>query len=247
MDRGGHIRLTAERDGGEIVVKVQDSGIGIPADMLSKIFEMFTQVDSAERSQGGLGIGLSLVKWLVEMHGGSVEARSDGPGRGSELRVRLPVLVSPTAAEPHEPDCSRGAVATGQQRRILVADDNEDAVLTLETMLKVMGNEVCTVHNGVEAVAAAATFQPDVVFLDIRMPSMDGYDAARRIREQPWGKGTVLIAHTGWGQEEDRRRSAEAGFDYHVIKPVGATTLHELLAGLNNVRWTDSEHCRPQT
>jgi signal transduction histidine kinase len=229
MDRGGRIRLTAEPEGAEVVVKVKDSGIGIPTDMLSKIFDMFTQVDSLGRSQGGLGIGLSLVKWLVEMHGGSVEARSEGPGRGSQFVMRLPALPSTTASEAQGPDCSPGKTGAAQRRRILVADDNEDAALMLGSMLKVMGNEVCTVYDGVEAVATAASFQPDVVFLDIRMPTLNGYDAARRIREQPWGNGMVLVAQTGWGQEEDRRRSTEAGFDYHLVKPVAAATLHELL------------------
>jgi signal transduction histidine kinase len=232
-EEGGHIRLTVEQEGGEVVVKVQDSGIGIPTDMLPKIFEMFTQVDqSLERSQGGLGIGLTLVKWLVEMHGGSVEARSDGPGRGSELMVRLPVLLPLTAPKSQRSNSSTGETGARQRRRILVVDDNEDAAITLGTMLKEMGNQVCVVHDGVEAVATAASFQPDVVFLDIRMPRMNGHDAARRIREEPWGKEMVLIAQTGWGQEEDRLRSTEAGFDYHLVKPVAATTLHEILAGL---------------
>jgi CheY-like chemotaxis protein len=233
-DPGGQIELIAlpERDASEVVVTVRDTGIGIPADMLPKVFDMFTQLDAGlQHSQGGLGIGLTLVKWLTEMHGGTVEARSGGPGLGSELLVRLPTLPSTDAQAQRSISAAHGFVA-GARRRILVVDDNEDVLTTLGPMLTVMGNEVRTARNGEEAVMEAASFQPDVVFCDIRMPRLSGYDAARRIRQQPWGKEMVLIAHTGWGQEEDRRRSAEAGFDSHLVKPVAATALHELLAGL---------------
>lgn len=212
-----------------MVVKVCDTGIGIPADMLSRIFEMFTQVDGAlERSLGGLGIGLSLVKGLTELHGGSVEARSDGPGQGSEFVLHLPILAD---AESQSPAPAKRPAATGGHR-VLVVDDNEDVVTSMQTLLTSLGNEVQTASNGMDAVEAAAAFHPDVVMLDLRMPRMNGYDAARQIRSQPWGKKMVLVAHTGWGQEENRRKTQEAGFDYHLVKPVGSDTLEEILAGL---------------
>jgi signal transduction histidine kinase/CheY-like chemotaxis protein len=205
-EQGGHIWLTAERHGGEVMVKVRDTGLGIPADMLPKIFEMFTQVDrSLERSQGGLGIGLTLVKRLVEMHGGSVEARSDGPGKGSEFTVRLPVAVASASQQPQPSKGEGEKTAAPAKRRILVVDDNVDAAASLSMMFGIMGMEVRTAYDGLEAVEAAAAFNPDVVLLDIGLPKLNGYEAARRIREQPWGKDMVLVAVTGWGQEEDRR------------------------------------------
>ena len=229
--QGGHIWLTAQRHGGEVVVKVRDTGLGIPADMLPKIFEIFTQVDqSLERSQGGLGIGLTLVKRLVEMHGGTVEAFSEGPGRGSEFVVRLPVMVETPKPIPPEPTVSEPTTTTA--RRILVVDDNRDAATTLAMLLKFAGNETLTAYDGLEAVEAAATFRPDVILLDIGMPKLSGYDACRKIREQPWGKNMVLIALTGWGQEEDRRKSKDAGFNGHLVKPLDVTALKNLLAEL---------------
>ncbi|OAI46057.1 hypothetical protein AYO44_12045 [Planctomycetaceae bacterium SCGC AG-212-F19] len=233
MDRGGKIWLTVERGGREAIVTVRDTGIGIPADMLPRIFEMFAQVDGAlERSQGGLGIGLCLVKWLTEMHGGRVEAQSDGPGQGSAFIVRLPLCADAKVLAPAPP--SDRPAASGH--RVLVVDDNADAVSSMQAMLASLGNEVRTASDGVGAVAAAATFLPDVVLLDLRMPQMNGYDAAREIRAQPWGKEMVLIAHTGWGQEEDRRRSQAAGFDYHLVKPVASDALEKLLSGLPSNR-----------
>jgi PAS domain S-box-containing protein len=231
-NRGGHIRLTVEREGGEVAVAVEDTGIGIPADMLPRVFEMFTQVDrSLERSQGGLGIGLSLVKRLVEMHGGTVEAHSDGPGKGCKFVVRLPVVLSLVQE-------SQRVTGDGDQagrlggRRILVVDDNRDAAESLAMMLHMMGNEVRTAHDGLEAVAAAEAFRPDVVLLDLGMPKLNGYAAARRIRQQPWGRDMALVALTGWGQDDDRRKSKEAGFDHHLVKPVEASALERLLAEL---------------
>ena len=205
-----------------------------PAEMLPRIFEMFTQVERAlERSQGGLGIGLSLVKGLVELHGGSVEAHSDGPGQGSEFVVRLPVAVETPLPEPplHRSEDEEPKPAT--KCRILIVDDNRDSADSLAMLLKIMGNEVGTAYDGEQAVEAAGTFRPDVVLLDIGMPKLNGYDACRRIREQPWGKGMVLIALTGWGQEEDRRRTEEAGFDHHMVKPVDPAALMKLLASLS--------------
>jgi signal transduction histidine kinase/ActR/RegA family two-component response regulator len=229
--RGGSIRLTAERQGDEVVVKIRDTGIGIPADMLPRVFEMFTQVDrSLERSQGGLGIGLSLVRGLIELHGGSVEARSEGPGRGSELLVRLPVHA-PVRAAHAAAGGSRQAAAP--RRRILVVDDNRDAADSLALLLTLQGSEVRTAYDGLEAIDAAAAFDPDVVLSDLGMPRMSGYEAAQKIREQCSGR-VVLVAMTGWGQEEDKRRSSEAGFDFHLVKPVALDALEQLLASLEN-------------
>jgi PAS domain S-box-containing protein len=228
-DRGGRIALTAERQGSEVVVSVKDSGVGIAPDMLPKIFEMFTQVDrSLDRSQGGLGIGLTLVQRLVEMHGGSVRAFSDGPRRGSEFVARLPILADETP--PASPPTVEPPATTA--RRVLVVDDNRDSATSLAMLLNLAGNETHVVHDGLAAVEAAATFRPDIVLLDIGLPKLNGYEAARKIREQTWGKSMVLVALTGWGQEEDRRKSTEAGFDGHMVKPVEHAALMQLLAEL---------------
>ncbi len=198
--------------------------------MLPKVFEMFTQVDrSLEKSQGGLGIGLSLVKGLVELHGGTVEARSGGHGMGSEFVVSLPVILS--LAEDEQDEVS-GEMATPKARcRILVVDDNRDAAMSLAVMLKLSGNETRTAHDGLEALDVAAAFKPDVVLLDIGMPKLNGYDTAARLRRQSWGKNVMLVALTGWGQEDDKRRSLEAGFDFHMVKPVDPAALEKLLSG----------------
>ena len=228
----GHISLTAERQGNDAVVSVKDAGVGIAPNMLSKIFEMFTQIDtSLERARGGLGIGLTLVKRLVEMHGGSVSALSEGPGRGSEFVVRLPIMLeTPKVPQPPEPAVIESTSAT--LRRILVVDDNLDSATMLAMLLTLTGHETHTAHDGLAAVEAAATFKPDVVLLDIGLPKLNGYEAARKIRQQPLGKGMVLVALTGWGQEEDRRKSREAGFDGHMVKPVELDALMQLLAEL---------------
>jgi PAS domain S-box-containing protein len=229
-EKGGHIWLTAERLGGEVVVSVRDTGIGIAAEHLAHIFEMFSQVSPAlERSQGGLGIGLALVRGLVGLHGGTVEGRSAGPGRGSEFIVRLPAADTPAQAR-QEPREDGEKSRAGPKCRILVADDLPDSVDSLAVVLRLAGHDVRTAHDGLEAVQAAATFRPDVVLLDIGMPRMNGYEAARSIREQPWGTGMALIALTGWGQEEDKRRALEAGFDHHLTKPVDPAALEKLLA-----------------
>ena len=231
MDRGGKIWLTTAADGAEaVVVTVRDQGIGIPAEALPSVFEMFTQLDgSLERSHGGLGIGLTLAKQLVELHGGSIQARSEGIGHGSEFSVRLPIVLTARGDAPivEKPD-SHGH----GQYRVLVADDNHDAVESMGMMLRLMGNEVRTVRDGLQAIEEAAAFRPDIVVLDIGMPRMNGYEAARRIREQRWGSGMILVALTGWGQEEDKRRATEAGFDLHFTKPVSATDFERLMARL---------------
>ena len=226
-ERGGRIQLTAQRDDGQAVIRVQDSGIGIAADQLQRIFEMFTQVDtSIGRMQMGLGIGLTLVERLVELHGGTIEAHSRGIGKGAEFVVRLPALAESSPAAPVSPGSERAATLG---RRVLVVDDNLDSAISMATLLELGGHEVHVAHDGIEAVQAAEKLQPDVILLDIGLPKIDGYEAARRIRRQQEGKGPMLIALTGWGQEEDRRRSLEAGFDYHLIKPADLSTLEKLL------------------
>jgi len=229
-DKGGRIVLTVEQEGEQAVIRVRDTGIGIPADQLPRIFDMFMQVDtSLERSVSGLGIGLTVVKNVVEMHGGAVEAHSAGVGQGSEFVVRLPLLVDAPKPSP-EPTASEPTATTA--RRILVVDDNRDAAGSLAMLLQIIGHETHTAHDGLEAVEAAERLRPDVVLLDIGLPQLNGFDAARRIREQPWGKTMVLVAVTGWGQEEDRRKSKDAGFDAHLVKPVDYGTLMKLLGSL---------------
>jgi len=228
---GGHVRLAAERRGSEVVVSIRDTGIGITAEHLPHLFEMFSQVTPAlDRSTGGLGIGLALVRGLVELHGGSVEAHSAGLSQGSELVVRLPVAAAPASA-PSQPEAEQRS-PSGARRRILIADDNLDSVEVLGMVLEHVGYEVRTAHDGLEAVQAAATFRPDVALLDIGMPGLNGYEAARRIREQPGGWDMVLVAITGWGQEDDKRRAREAGFDHHLTKPVDPADLQKLLASV---------------
>lgn len=224
---GGQIRLTAVHEGDDVVVSIEDNGIGIPAHMLPHVFDMFTQVDrSLERSQGGLGIGLSIVKRLVEMHGGTVEAKSAGDGAGSEFTVRLPVVLSVVTTQS---GADEDKPASGR-RRILVVDDNRDAAKTLAMILKLKGDEAKTAYDGLEALEVGAKFRPDLILLDIGMPNLNGYDTARRIRQQAWGKNITLVALTGWGQDEDRRKSQEAGFDLHMVKPIDPKDLEKLLA-----------------
>jgi CheY-like chemotaxis protein len=225
--RGGHARLTLAREGNDAVLSVNDDGIGIAPDQLRRIFEPFAQVDtSLGRTQSGLGIGLTLVKTLVEMHGGRVEARSGGSGRGSEFVVRLPMRALPPV------DAIQGVVppVSVQPRRILIVDDNRDSARSLAMLMTLGGHEVHLAHDGLEAVSAAATVQPDVVLLDIGLPKLDGYQAARRIRERAGARHPILIAITGWGQDKDRRRAEESGFDAHMVKPVDHRALSALLA-----------------
>ena len=229
--RGGRIRLTVEQEGKHAVLRVQDNGVGIAPDQLGRIFDMFMQVDtSLERSVSGLGIGLTLVKNLVELHGGSVEARSDGPGQGSEFILRLPLMLEPPKALPLGRPAAEAAPVS--PRRILIVDDNRDAAESLATLLSLTGNQTRTAFDGLEAVEAANAFQPDLVLLDIGLPKLNGYEACRRIREQAWSNGIMLVALTGWGQEEDRSRASDAGFDGYMVKPVAYAALKKLLASL---------------
>ncbi len=228
-DRGGHIRLHAERSGDAVVVTVADDGIGIPAAMLPTIFGMFAQVERGlERSRGGLGIGLTLVKQLVELHGGSVVARSEGPGKGSEFAVRLPVAAPPSPSP--SGGAPTAAAAGAGRRRYLVVDDNQDAATTLAMLLRLSGDEVHVAHDGDEALAVAAAHRPDIVLLDLGLPKRSGHDVCRALRAEPWGRELTIVALTGWGQTEDRRRSVEAGFDGHLVKPVDHAVLMQLLA-----------------
>jgi PAS domain S-box-containing protein len=225
----GHISLAAERRGEDVLVSVRDNGIGIPTAALPNIFDMFCQVDrSIERSAGGLGIGLALVKALVEMHGGTVTVQSDGEGKGSTFTVKLPVLASPRQLTISTPDKGHGL--RGPKRRMLVVDDNRDSAESMAIMLKLLGNDVRIAHDGIEAVEAAEVFRPQVILMDVGMPRLNGLDATRRIREQPWGRPVVIVALTGWGQDGDKARSQEAGCNGHLVKPVSLTDLQKFLA-----------------
>ncbi len=208
-------------------MRIRDQGIGIASDQLQRIFDMFTQVDqSLERAQGGLGIGLTLVRRLVEMHNGSVHATSDGIGRGAEFVVQLPIARAITTAATYaDPDNS----STNPGLRILVVDDNRDGAESLALMLRILGNETRIAYDGEDGVAQAESYQPDVILFDIGLPKMNGYEACRCIRKQPWGQRPVVIAVTGWGQPEDRMRSQQAGFDHHLVKPIDTRALMKLL------------------
>jgi PAS domain S-box-containing protein len=238
-EEGGRIDLKAERLGDDVAVSVTDNGVGIRAELLPRIFEIFAQSSLAHlQSPDGIGIGLSLAKGLVEMHGGSIEAHSDGPGKGSAFVVRLPLAGETPVAVPVPPaENHQQPIAT--KARILIVDDYRDSADSLAMLLKTIGYEVETAYNGEEAVHKAALFRPRMVLLDIGMPVLNGYGACRRIREQPWGKDMFLIALTGWGQEDDRRRTEAAGFDLHLIKPVSAAAIIELLASLSSTEPED--------
>ena len=233
-ERGGRVQLAVQLMGADVVVSITDNGIGIQTHMLPRVFEMFTQVDgNLERSQGGLGIGLSIAQRLVQMHGGSILARSDGPNRGSEFVVRLPVALS-LVGNTHVDEVN--PVRPTARLRILVADDNVDSAESLAMLLTLEGNKTQTAHDGLQALDGAAAFRPDVILLDIGMPKLNGYEVCRLIRQQAWSKNMVVIALTGWGQEEDKRRSQEAGVDFHLVKPVDYAALKKLLARVTETR-----------
>jgi CheY-like chemotaxis protein len=226
----GTIAIKAEEHEGSAIVRIIDNGIGIPRELLPQVFDMFVQVDrSIERAEGGLGIGLSLVKRLVEMHEGSVEAISSGLGLGSEFVVRLPLATADVeTAELSTTEAS--SVAAAKPQRVLVVDDNEDAAATLAVLLGLMGHETRTASNGLRALEVAEVFQPNVTLLDIGMPKLNGYDTARRMRQESWGRDMLLVALSGWGQEADRAKSRSAGFDAHLVKPVDVVEILGLLA-----------------
>jgi len=231
-DAGGSIELRATCEGSGVVVAVRDNGMGISADMMPRLFTLFSRAHTAlVRSEGGLGVGLALARGLVALHGGRVEARSDGPGRGSEFIVRLPVAAPAWEVSQVEVSADRPAADVGL--RILVVDDSRDAADTCATVLELSGHEVRTAYDGRRALELAGTFRPHALVLDIGLPDVNGYEVARSIRAAPWGGGMVLIAVTGWGQGEDRRRALEAGFDHHLTKPIAAETLESLLQCLD--------------
>ena len=228
-DPGGQLEVRVVADDGQAVLSFRDNGIGIAPHRVEQVFEMFSQEEPAlARSRGGLGIGLSLTRRLVELHGGSVCASSDGAGRGSVFTVRLPLAVPVASSEPEQP--APRAPAAARSLRILVADDNADAAETLSILLESFGHAVRTVHDGAAAVDAAAEFDAELVLLDIGMPRVNGYDACRRIREQAGGAGRTLVALTGWGQPQDQQRALEAGFDRHLVKPLDMAQLMQLIA-----------------
>jgi PAS domain S-box-containing protein len=232
-ERDGCIWLAAARTGNEAVIKVRDTGMGISAETLPQIFEMFTQAErTINGSAGGLGIGLTLVKRLVEMHGGTITARSEGRGKGSEFIVRVPLALSQPARPEIRARQKKRKTEKRRPIRILVVDDNQDSADSLGLLMKLLGNEVRIVHDGLAAVDVANEFEPRVVLLDIGLPTLNGYEAAKKIRQQPWGNRAVLIAVTGWGETVDRQRSKNAGFDHHLVKPVDPDVLTSLLASL---------------
>jgi CheY-like chemotaxis protein len=220
--KGGHIYLTVSAEPGEVVIRVKDDGIGIAPDMLPHVFDLFTQAD--RRGAGGLGIGLALVNRLVQMHGGSVTAHSDGLGEGAELTVRLP-LVAERRVQTRSSDDQEASFRTAEPRRVLVVDDNREAADSIAWLVSIAGHEVRTAYDGQEGLTVASSFTPDVLLLDLGMPGLTGYELARKIRHEPWGQTATLIAVTGWGQERDRRRVADAGFDAHLVKPVDTKSL----------------------
>jgi PAS domain S-box-containing protein len=243
-ERGGSIRLAAELDGADVVVRVIDSGIGIAREELPRVFDMFTQVTSSpNRSQDGLGIGLALARSLVQMHGGDIQARSDGTGRGSQFIVRLPALPHAPAAvvAQHEPDAP-----SCPPRRVLVVDDVRDSAQSLAALLRLGGHEVDIAHDGIEAVSKAQSFAPDVILLDIGLPKLNGYEACSAIRSRVSEGAVRIFALTGWGQDEDRRRSREAGFDGHLVKPVELADVTRLLAHASPARERRSGRTGPR-
>jgi CheY-like chemotaxis protein/two-component sensor histidine kinase len=231
-EEGGQVSLTVDRDGGDVVVRVRDTGIGIPPEMLPYIFDLFTQVErSLDRSHGGLGIGLTLVRRLVELHQGSVLVASAGPNQGSEFVVRLPLVSLARTPEPSINGAHKGPAACARCR-ILVVDDNVDAAHSLAKLLEISGHAVHVVYDGLAGIQAARSLLPDIILLDIGLPGMDGYEVARHLRDEPAFKDVPLVAVSGYAREEDRLRSRQAGFNHHLVKPVDPEILPSLLASL---------------
>jgi CheY-like chemotaxis protein/two-component sensor histidine kinase len=239
---GGRIWLTAERDGADVVLRVRDTGIGIQQEMLPRIFDMFTQAhESLDQARGGLGIGLTLVKRLVGLHGGTITAASEGPGKGSEFTLRLPIATEVPAEAPVRVEAARPTPAA-RGVRVLLVDDNRESADSLGILLQLSCFEVRTAYDGLEAVATAADFRPHAALLDIGLPKLNGYDVARRIRQEEWGAGIFLVAATGWGDEAAKQGSREAGFDHHLVKPMDPATL---MAMLSSLKPTSSASARP--
>ena len=231
-ERSGRIWVTVERADREAVLRIRDEGAGISAELLPRLFNLFTQGErTLARSQGGLGIGLTVVRKLVELHGGTVTAHSEGAGKGSEFVVRLPGVLEGTGHEPRE--AAPRALPAVAARRVLVVDDNVDAAESVAMLLRLWGHQVRIAHTGPEAMRAAEEFRPALIVLDIGLPGMNGYDVAQHLRKQPLFRNTVLAAMTGYGQENDRRRSREVGFDHHFTKPVDPEALHAFLTELD--------------
>ena len=230
---GGKIKLSAQLEGDEVMVRVADNGIGIAPDLQPTVFDMFAQADaSAGRPRGGLGIGLSLAKGLVELHHGQIEVHSEGRGAGSEFIVRLPVVEAPQRAAPVA-SANDNAPAHG---KVLVVDDNTDAAESMAEILAMEGHDTRIAHNGLDALALAESFRPDVIFLDIGMPHLNGYETAQRIREHAWGERMALVALTGWGSDRDRERSHSAGFDHHLVKPGGLAEIERIIGATMRTR-----------
>jgi len=236
-DRGGKIDLRAYVEADQLLFSIKDTGIGLPSWALDKIFTMFSQVEGVgSRSEGGLGIGLALVKGLVDLHGGHIEARSEGPGKGSEFIVSLP--LAPSVHLPVSEALRDGIAPAGQSRKVLVADDNKDAADALAMMLTMMGHDVVVAHHGLGALRLAAETRPEVAVLDISMPDLSGYEVARRLRSEPWAQRLLLIALTGFGQDDDKRRALESGFDRHLTKPIDTAYLCSIIADPSGVAKT---------
>ncbi len=229
---GGRIWLSLSEESGEAVLSVRDSGVGLAPDMLERIFELFTQVDSTlARSGGGLGLGLTVVRRLLELHEGRIEARSAGLGHGSEFIVRLPLLVPHNESLERPIDAQLPALPTARNRRVLVVDDNVDAGDSMAAIVSTWGHEVAIARDAEEALEMATKFRPDTALVDIGLPGMNGYDLARRWRQTSEGRALTLVAMTGYGRAEDRAEAREAGFDVHLVKPAELGELENLLAG----------------
>ena len=228
---GGRIWLTAQRTGSDAVVRIRDTGIGIPPDMIDVVFEPFRQASaSRDIARGGLGVGLTLARQLVELHDGTIEATSDGPDRGSEFTIRLPAPAAPTEASAHAETADEPAI--DESKRVLVIDDNEDTASSLALLLQMRGYETRMAFDGVSALEVADTYRPDIMLLDIGLPRLDGYEVCKRVRAQPWGRDITIVAVTGWGNAEQKLRAKEAGFDDHMTKPVDLSALRVMLARL---------------
>jgi len=236
---GGRVALSARTEGGQAVVSLKDTGEGIPPEMLASVFNLFTQLETGKRAQGGLGIGLTLARTLVEMHGGTIEAFSRGRGEGSEFVVRLPL---PSAERLRQRADAVESYGVRTLKRVLVVDDNADAAESIGMVLQLLGAEVKVVNAGTEALDCLAGYKPDVVLLDLGMPGMSGYEVARRIRETPGAGGVTIVALTGWGQREDRNRTSDAGFDHHLVKPANVEALEMILAGDSGVPGNVTRH-----